>query len=370
MSALRERYATLTKRDDRAAHAEELSPDWPRSLGRRTEARGWSLIHPAPGGTRGARPGGRRCRHRRHPAGSLAARSRAICRTSNDARAPAGAGRTCRTNDRGPAPARSSPTWRNPPACLLPRQRPYPQEPAADRGHVRWRRADRLRRRRLARCLRRPGRGVPAAWHVLPGRGSSTRAGSPCHGSVRVPNGDRLFRNLGNGRFEDVSRRSGIAGFPGGYGHGVAVGDYDNDGRPDLFVTRWRSYALYRNRGDGTFEDVTAAAGLGGDRDWPTSSAFADLDNDGDLDLYVCHYLRYDPANPKRCEHPESPSRTHLQPARFPVAARSRLSQRRRSVRGRDRAGRHRRPEWARAGSRRGRPRRRRPGQPLSWPMT
>ena len=51
---------------------------------------------------------------------------------------------------------------------------------------------------------------------------------------------------------------------PGGYGHGVAVGDYDNDGRPDLFVTRWRSYALYRNRGDGTFEDVTGAAGLGG----------------------------------------------------------------------------------------------------------
>ena len=56
---------------------------------------------------------------------------------------------------------------------------------------------------------------------------------------------------------------SGLARLPGGYGHGVAVGDYDNDGRPDLFVTRWRSYALYRNRGDGTFEDVTARAGLG-----------------------------------------------------------------------------------------------------------
>ena len=81
---------------------------------------------------------------------------------------------------------------------------------------------------------------------------------------------------------------------PRGYGHGVAVGDYDNDGHADLFVTRWRSYALYHNRGDGTFEDATARAGLDGDRDWPTSAAFADLDGDGDLDLYVCHYLRWD----------------------------------------------------------------------------
>ena len=95
-------------------------------------------------------------------------------------------------------------------------------------------------------------------------------------------------------RFEDVTATSGLAAFPGGYGHGVAVGDYDNDGRPDLFVTRWRSYALYHNRGGGRFEDVTDRAGLGGDRDWPTSAAFADLDNDGDLDLYVCHYLDWD----------------------------------------------------------------------------
>ena len=75
----------------------------------------------------------------------------------------------------------------------------------------------------------------------------------------------------------------------------------DNDGHPDLFVTRCGSYALYRNRGDGTFEDATEAAGLGGDRDWPTSAAFADLDGDGDLDLYVCHYLRWDPDHATRC---------------------------------------------------------------------
>ena len=76
----------------------------------------------------------------------------------------------------------------------------------------------------------------------------------------RAPNGDRLFRNRGDGSFEDATESSGIAALPGGYGHGVAVGDYDNDGHPDLFVTRWRSYALYRNRGDGTFEDTTQAA--------------------------------------------------------------------------------------------------------------
>ena len=116
--------------------------------------------------------------------------------------------------------------------------------------------------------------------------------------------GDKLYRNRGDGTFADVTQASGIVGMRRGYGHGVAVGDYDNDGRPDLFVTRWRSYALYHNRGDGTFEDVTEKAGLGGDRDWPTSSAFADLDGDGDLDLYVCHYGIWDPANPQICKDP------------------------------------------------------------------
>src|SRR5262249_35359492 len=116
-------------------------------------------------------------------------------------------------------------------------------------------------------------------------------------------NGDRLFRNKGDGSFEDVTDRSGLAALPGGYGHGAAVGDVDNDGRPDLFVTRWRAYALYRNRGDGSFEDVTNSWGLGGDRDWPTSAAFADLDGDGDLDLYVCHYVVWDAENPRLCRN-------------------------------------------------------------------
>jgi tetratricopeptide (TPR) repeat protein len=122
-----------------------------------------------------------------------------------------------------------------------------------------------------------------------------------------APQRDRLLRNRGNGTFEDVTKSSGLSAFPGGYGHGVAVGDFDNDGHPDLFITRWRSYALYRNRGNGTFVDVTQSAGLAGTRDWPTSAAFADLDGDGDLDLYVCHYSAWDPQLSPPCPHPTRP---------------------------------------------------------------
>ncbi len=130
--------------------------------------------------------------------------------------------------------------------------------------------------------------------------------------------GDRLFRNQRDGTFEDVTDRSGIAGMPRGYGHGVAVGDYDNDGHADLFVTRWRSYALYHNRGDGTFEDATSRAGLDGDRDWPTSAAFADLDGDGDLDLYVCHYMNWDERDTRTCSDPADPSIYNCSPLDFP----------------------------------------------------
>ncbi len=122
--------------------------------------------------------------------------------------------------------------------------------------------------------------------------------------SSAPPFADRLFRNRGDGTFEDATVSSGLAALPGGYGHGVTVADFDNDGRPDLFVTRWRAYALYHNLGHGRFEDVTTRAGLGGDRDWPTSAALADFDNDGDLDLYVCHYLKWDSLNPTICNAP------------------------------------------------------------------
>jgi thioredoxin-like negative regulator of GroEL len=135
--------------------------------------------------------------------------------------------------------------------------------------------------------------------YVVQGGTFPTPPGAP-------PNQDRLYRNRGDGTFEDATAASGLADLPGGYGHGVAVGDVDNDGRPDLFLTRWRSYALFRNRGDGTFEDATARWGLGGDRDWPTSAAFADLDGDGDLDLYVCHYGVWDPEHPQLCRGPSA----------------------------------------------------------------
>ncbi|MFO0889552.1 MAG: FG-GAP-like repeat-containing protein [Isosphaeraceae bacterium] len=140
----------------------------------------------------------------------------------------------------------------------------------------------------------------------------------PNRGPSPSGSGDRLFRNRGDGTFEDSTDRAGIAGLSRGYGHGVTVADYDNDGHPDLFVTRWRAYALYRNRGDGRFEDVTARTGLDGDRDWPTSAAFADLDNDGDLDLYVCHYLRYDEDDPRLCDRPGVQGGHDCNPRDFP----------------------------------------------------
>jgi hypothetical protein len=137
----------------------------------------------------------------------------------------------------------------------------------------------------------------------------SSEQGSPCASSQ-----DRLFHNRGDGTFEDVTDRSGIARFARGHGHGVTVGDVDGDGHPDLFVTRWRSYALYRNRGDGAFEDVTASWGLGGRRDWPTSAALADLDGDGDLDLYVCHYAAWDLDNPRICRDPNTKAYLNCNP--------------------------------------------------------
>ena len=129
--------------------------------------------------------------------------------------------------------------------------------------------------------------------------------------------GDRLFRNKGNGTFEDVSEVSGIARMSRGYGHGVTVGDVDNDGYPDLFLTRWQAYALFRNKRDGTFEDITEISGLAGNRDWPTSAAFADFDGDGDLDLYVCHYLEWNSDNPRLCKEKDRNVFTFCGPPEF-----------------------------------------------------
>ena len=98
----------------------------------------------------------------------------------------------------------------------------------------------------------------------------------------------RLFRNRQNGSFEDVTAKSGIRHT--GYGMGACAGDYDNDGRTDLYVTNSSASTLYRNAGGGSFTDVTAAAGVGATR-WASSCGFLDFDRDGDLDLFVTNYV-------------------------------------------------------------------------------
>ncbi len=108
---------------------------------------------------------------------------------------------------------------------------------------------------------------------------------SPAAGPVR----HALYRNLAQGRFENVTARAGLEG-NGSFGMGVAVGDYDNDGYRDLYITNFGPNALYHNNGDGTFSDVTSRAGVGCS-DWSTSAAFFDMENDGDLDLYVTNYV-------------------------------------------------------------------------------
>jgi hypothetical protein len=102
---------------------------------------------------------------------------------------------------------------------------------------------------------------------------------------------NRLYHQKPDGTFEDVTEKSGLQGV--GYGMGVAVGDYDNDGFEDLFVTGYGGNHLYHNNGNGTFTDVTEKAGVAGSG-WSTSAAWVDLDGDGLLDLVVVRYLQWD----------------------------------------------------------------------------
>jgi hypothetical protein len=102
---------------------------------------------------------------------------------------------------------------------------------------------------------------------------------------------NRLYHQKPDGTFEDVTERAGLTG--SGYGMGVAVGDYDNDGNEDLFVTALGGNKLYHNNGNGTFTDVTQKAGVAGSG-WSTSAAWVDLDGDGYLDLVVLRYIQWD----------------------------------------------------------------------------
>jgi len=107
---------------------------------------------------------------------------------------------------------------------------------------------------------------------------------------------NHLYRNKRDGTFEDVTRRAGLV--QTGWGQGACAGDYDNDGFDDLFVTYWGQNRLYHNRGDGTFDDVTVAAGLAAARRrWGAGCAFLDYDRDGRLDLFAANYIDFDLAS-------------------------------------------------------------------------
>ena len=136
--------------------------------------------------------------------------------------------------------------------------------------------------------------------------------------------GNRLFRNLlsetGKLQFEDVTEKAGVGHI--GYAMGVAIGDYDNDGFQDIYVTNFGRNVLYHNNGDGTFTDVTEEAGVGDPR-WSTSAAWVDYNGDGLLDLFVCDYVDFTVRGHKRCYSPSgqpdycSPIAYHAIPSRL-----------------------------------------------------
>jgi hypothetical protein len=136
--------------------------------------------------------------------------------------------------------------------------------------------------------------------------------------------GNRLFKNLlsetGRLRFIDVTDRAGVGHV--GYGMGVAVGDYDNDGFLDLYVTNFGQNVLYHNNGDGTFTDVTRQAGVE-DSHWSTSAAWLDFDGDGWLDLFVCNYVDFTVEGNRACVSPAgepdycTPKAYHSVPSRL-----------------------------------------------------
>ncbi len=116
---------------------------------------------------------------------------------------------------------------------------------------------------------------------------------------VKLPaHGNRLYRNLGGGKFEDVTTGAGVGGHSG-WGMGCAAADFDNDGRTDLYVTNLGRSILYRNTGRGKFMDVSKASGTG-HGGWSTGAAWGDFDNDGWLDLFVSRYVDFDFANPPK----------------------------------------------------------------------
>ena len=130
---------------------------------------------------------------------------------------------------------------------------------------------------------------------------------------------NRLYRNRHDGTFADVTRAANVGGVPGGrYGMGVAVGDYDNDGFADLYVTGYDANTLYHNDGHGRFDDVTPRAGVQGGG-WSVSALFFDFDNDGWLDLFVTRYVDWNFGRDVYCGEKRPGYREYCHPRTFPV---------------------------------------------------
>ena len=126
-----------------------------------------------------------------------------------------------------------------------------------------------------------------------------------------------LYHNNRDGTFTDVTEKAGVAG--GGYGMGVAVGDFDGDGWPDLYLTQYGSSILYRNNRDGTFSDVTAKAGVAA-AGWASSAVWFDYDNDGNLDLFVCRFVDFDKSKNKFCGNQRTGERYYCVPTAYEPA--------------------------------------------------
>jgi len=125
-----------------------------------------------------------------------------------------------------------------------------------------------------------------------------------------------LYHNNGDGTFTDVTEKAGVGG-EGHYGQGVAVGDFDNDGYPDLYVTGYGRAILYHNNGNGTFTDVTAKAGVADETGWSTSAGWFDYDKDGWLDLVVANYIEWSPKNNLWCGERRPGYRSYCHPGNY-----------------------------------------------------
>jgi hypothetical protein len=125
---------------------------------------------------------------------------------------------------------------------------------------------------------------------------------------------NRLYRNEGNMRFRDVTAEAGVAG--AGYSMGAAAADYDNDGKPDLFVAGVNRNTLFHNLGNGHFEDVTAKAGIKSG-EWAVAAGWFDYDRDGKLDLWVVHYAKWSPAYDRYCGDEQRGIRIYCHPKYF-----------------------------------------------------